>query len=326
MAIKRALTIDDEVDTRRNLRAGLSAAGWVVEEAASGLGGLERIHRLAAEGAGFNVVLSEAILPDFDSKLMLRALRAQYPRVPFIVLTSYAEEEHRAAMLKLAPLAYLAKPLELAGLIEELYKFDLSATTVEPAPVTTELPVRPYEAYAFLRLADRARAPEVFDRLSLLEDVRITNAVRGDFDVVLRLTAPAADALAAAMERVRRTEGANVIAMDRLEQPRLNPEVADFILHYKCVAAEDREQYVRVHETNAYLVIDIDRYQLERVYTSIMMTEGVISCQVSDGGSKLIVMMSGAVRPEVMRHVLRKIATMDGIRRVREAPVINIHE
>jgi hypothetical protein len=186
--------------------------------------------------------------------------------------------------------------------------------------------VRPYEAYAFLRLADRARAPEVFDRLSLLEDVRITNAVRGDFDVVLRLTAPAADALAAAMERVRRTEGANVIAMDRLEQPRLNPEVADFILHYKCVAAEDREQYVRVHETNAYLVIDIDRYQLERVYTSIMMTEGVISCQVSDGGSKLIVMMSGAVRPEVMRHVLRKIATMDGIRRVREAPVINIHE
>jgi hypothetical protein len=150
--------------------------------------------------------------------------------------------------------------------------------------------------------------------------------VKGDVDLILRLSGADAEELQAAIGRVRQVDGVTVVAADKLEQPRVSPEVEEFLQHYEAVAQEDRSQYVAMHPTNAFLIVDIDRYQLERIYTSILMTEGVVSCQVAGNGSKLIALMSGAVQPEVARHVLRKIAVMDGIRRVREAPVINISE
>jgi len=46
--------------------------------------------------------------------------------------------------------------------------------------------------------------------------------------------------------------------------------------------------------------------------------------RVAGGGNKLMVLMSQAVQPGVVRHLLRKLAEMDGILRVREATVINV--
>lgn len=326
MAVKRALTIDDDVEIRRNLRAGLLAAGWQAEEAADGLGGLEQIRRLSAEGAGFNCIICATMLPALDSKLFLRTLRNQYPALPLIVLTGYPEVEYREAVLKLQPLAYLEKPLDMAALLEVLFKFDLHATTFEPAPVPDATKQRPLEAYAFLRLQSRERRAETYELYRNMPGVRFANAVKGDLDLILRLSGESADELQAAIARIKQVDGVTVLAVDKIELPRLSPEVEEFVQHYDLVAQEDRAQYVAMNPTNAFLIVDIDRYQLERIYTSILMTEGVVSCQVAGNGSKLIALMSGAVQPEVARHILRKIAVMDGIRRVREAPVINIGE
>jgi CheY-like chemotaxis protein len=326
LAVKRALTIDDDVEIRRNLRAGLMAAGWQVEEAADGLSGLEQIRRLSAEGAGFNCIICGAILPALDSILFLRTLRMQYPALPIIVLTAYPEEAYREAVLQLQPLAYLEKPLDMAALLEVLFKFDLQTSTINPAPVPESATKRQLEAYAFLRLQARERWAEIYQLYRNMPGVRFADAVKGDVDLILRLSGDNADELQAAIGRVKQVEGVTVVAMDKLELPRLSPEVEEFLQHYHTIALHDREQYVALRPTNAFLIMDIDRYQLERIYTSVVMTEGVISCQVSGYGSKLIALMSGAVQPEVARHVLRKIAVMDGIRRVREAPVINIGE
>lgn len=323
VALKRALTIDEDVETRRNLRHGLMMAGWQVEEAASGLAGLEEIRHHSAEGAGFNCIFSAAILPDLDCKLLLRALRAQYPLLPLIVLTAYPEAGDREALLQLPHLAYLEKPVELPVLLGELAQFDLAASTIEAAPVTSP-PASPlFEAYAYLRFKSRTMAAELYGQLTALPGVRFANAVKGDYDMILRLSAPSAEELTAACERVQQVPGVDAM-IDKLGRPRIGQEIETLLAHYEAVTRPDREAYLADHPTNAYLLIDIDRYQLERIYTSIMLTEGVISCQVAANSSKLVVLMSGAVRPEVVRHVLGKIAVMDGIRRVREATVINI--
>lgn len=325
MALKRALTIDEDVETRRNLRQSLMGVGWQVEEAASGLAGLEEIRHHSAEGAGFNCIFSAAILPDLDSKLLLRALRAQFPRLPLIVLTAYPEDSDRTAMLQLPLLSYLEKPVELPGLLEELARFDFSTSTIDAEPVIQAAAAPQFEAYAYLRFKAKSQAAELFGQLSALPGVRFASAVKGDFDMILRLSAASADELALQCEHVRQVQGV-VALIDKLEPPRIGREIESLLAHYEAVSGAEREAHLAEHPTNAYLLIDIDRYQLERIYTSVMLTEGVVSCQVAGGGSKLVVLMSGAVRPEVVRHVLGKIAVMDGIRRVREATVINIGE
>jgi hypothetical protein len=50
----------------------------------------------------------------------------------------------------------------------------------------------------------------------------------------------------------------------------------------------------------------------------------VYRCRVVTGSTKVIVLVSQAVHPGVMRHLLRKLAEMDGILRVREATLINV--
>jgi len=323
VAAKRVLIIDEDIEVRRSLRAGLMQFGWQVEEATDGLTSIEQIRRANAEGAGFCCLITEAFLTDVDGKLLLKAYRAEYPQLPLVVLTSFGDEARRRQVENLQPAAYLEKPLAMETLLAELGKFSFKTTTehAEPAPETA--PRQP-EAYMFLRLLDNERAGEILMELRAMDGVRIGNAVRGEYDIVLRLAVDSGDKLAAAVEKVKQTAGVTVLATERLEKPRLTPEVEDFIKHYESVSAEDRAAYRTGVETNAYLMIDIDRYQLERIYTSIIMTEGVIGCQASSGGAKLTVLMSGAVRPNVLRHVLQKLATMDGIRRVREATVINI--
>jgi CheY-like chemotaxis protein len=325
VAVKRALTIDEDVEIRRNLRYGLMAAGWQVEEAASGLAGLDEIRHHNAEGAGFNCIISAAILPDLDSKLFLRALRAQYPALPLVVLTAYPEAGDREALLQLVNLAYLEKPVELPALLGELARFDLSASTIDAAPAPCPSSAPRHNAYAYLRFISRGQAAELYGLLGALPGVSFTNAVKGDYDMVLRLTAATAEELNGYCEGVKQAAGVSAV-IDKLERPRIGPEIETLLQHYEAVAGADREAYLAHHPTNAYLLIDIDRYQLERIYASLSLTEGVISCEVAANGAKLVVLMSGAVRPEVVRHVLRKIAVMDGIRRVREAPVINIAE
>jgi DNA-binding response OmpR family regulator len=323
VAAKRVLIIDEDIEVRRSLRAGLMQFGWQVEEATDGLTSIEQIRRANAEGAGFCCLITEAFLTDLDGKLMLKAFRTEYPQLPIIALTGFGDVERRQQIENLQPAAYLEKPLAMEMLLAELGKFSFKTTTEQVAP-TPDSAARQPEAYVFLRLQDNERAGEILRELRAMDGVRVGNAVRGEYDIVLRLAADTADKLSTTAEMVKQTAGANVLAVERLEKPRLTPEVEDFVKHYESVSADDRAAYRSGNETNAYLMIDIDRYQLERIYTSIIMTEGVISCQVSSGGAKLTVLMSGAVRPNVLRHVLQKLATMDGIRRVREATVINI--
>jgi DNA-binding response OmpR family regulator len=323
VAAKRVLIIDEDIEIRRSLRAGLMQFGWQVEEATDGLAGIEQIRRANSEGAGFCCLITEAFLTDIDGKLMLKAYRAEYPQLPLLVLTGFGDAERRQQVEHLQPAAYLEKPPSLEMLLAELGKFGFKTTTAFATPAPESAPRQP-EAYMFLRLQDNERAGEILMELRAMDGVRVGNAVRGEYDIVLRLGSDTPDKLTATIEKVKQTPGVNVLSVERLEKPRLTPEVEDFVKHYESVSADDRAAYRSGNETNAYLMIDIDRYQLERIYTSIIMTEGVISCQVSSGGAKLTVLMSGAVRPNVLRHVLQKLATMDGIRRVREATVINI--
>jgi len=326
MSHKRVLVIDDRVETRRHLREGLSQQDWQVDEAPNAFSALEAIQQARAYGEGFSVIITELILPDQDGILFIKTLRQQFPKLPLIVLTDFGSEKGQVEVEQIDTSAYLEKPVEIKQLLATLETFELECHTVSPATAPPiPKPDDAVGAYLFLRIDSPELAGDVYNHLRAMTGVMSANAVRGsDFDLVLRVAVPSEDTLARLLEETQRVIGATLVEHERYIKPVLSASTEEFIRHYQTVAMEVNKDYMPGQDTNVYLMIDVDRYQMERIYTSILLTKGVYRCRVTCGGSKLMVLMSHAVQPGVMRHLLRKLAEMDGILRVREATVINV--
>lgn len=326
MTEKRVLVIDERVEFRRSLREGLSQQDWQVDEAPDAFSALDAIQQARAYGEGFSVIITEMFLPDQDGILFLKTLRQQYPNLPLIVLTGYGTEEWKAEIGNLEPIEYLEKPADVGLILSILEKFTLEVHTVHPAPAP---PFTALEgavgAYLFFMVESPELAGSMYNTLRAMPGVISANAVRGgDFDLVLRVAVPSEEALAKLFKEAEGVDGAKLVGHERYILPVLSASTEEFVRHYQTVAAEVNKDYVPGQDTNAYLMIDVDRYQMERIYTSILLTRGVYRCRVISGGNKLMVLMSQAVQPGVVRHLLRKLAEMDGILRVREATVINV--
>jgi CheY-like chemotaxis protein len=328
MSHKRVLVVDDRVETRRRLREGLSQQDWQVDEAPNAFSALEAIQQARAYGEGFSVIITELILPDQDGILFIKTLRQQFPGLPLIVLTDFGSERGQVEVEQIENAAYIERPVEIAQLLSTLQKFELECQTVSPAPAPPwPKPDDAVGAYIFFRINSPELASSVYDQLRLMAGVMSANAVRGsDFDLILRVAVPSEDTLARLLEEMQRVQGATLVEHERYLRPMLSATTEEFVRHYRTVSAEENKDYLPGQDTNAYLMIDVDRYQMERIYTSILLTRGVFRCRVTSGGNKLMVLMSQAVQPGVVRHLLRKLAEMDGILRVREATVINVAE
>ena len=324
---QRALIIDENIENRRELRERLSAAGWQVEDVRDGMSALDAIQHARTYGEGYNCIITELFLPDLDGILLLKTLRQQYPDLALAVLTSYGNEQVQAEVEALGNTLYFNKPQDCPRVIEALAGLNLAADTTTPAePPTPEAFEGNIGAYIFLRVGSTERVAELYESVRHLDGVISANAVRGDFDLLVRVAVPAEDRLKEVIDLLCNKEGVNCLGYERIIEPRLGPGTEEFVKHFQTVWAEVNKDYVAGQETNAYLIIDIDRYQFERIFTSIKLTEGVYRCRAIAGSGKLMVLMSGAVRPGVVRHLLRKLAEMNGILRVREATVINLNQ
>jgi CheY-like chemotaxis protein len=326
VASKRVLVIDEDVEARRILRQGLESTGWMVDAAPDGITGLTLIQDARAYGEGYHCIITEAFLTDLDGELFIKTLRLEYPEIPMVVVTGFGDERRREMIEQMQPSAYFDKPVHLNELLKAVGEFQLTASTYESAPAPA---AARYEdnvgAYLFLNIKDYERAPELYRTLLELDGVLSANGVRGTgFNLILRTAVPSFDALQTLMNTVSQVNSVELVDHAQLEVPQLSRAVEEFTRHYQEVAKEANVDYVAGVDTNAYLFIDIDRYQLERIYLSLLLTLGVIRCRVVSGGAKLVVLSSHAVRPNVLRHLLRKLAEMDGVRRVREARVINL--
>lgn len=109
------LVIDDEPSVADAIRLILEDQGHRVLVTASGVRGLS----LARDG-GVRLVITDLRLPDLSGLELLRALRAERPRLPVVLITSYATpdlcEEARRAGAK----AVLPKPFAPAALLDLL--------------------------------------------------------------------------------------------------------------------------------------------------------------------------------------------------------------
>jgi two-component system KDP operon response regulator KdpE len=111
----RVLVIDDEIQIARAVRAGLAGSGYVVEWAATGSQGMERVAQWRPD-----VVLLDLTLPDIDGLEVCRQLRS-WSQVPIIVLSVRAGDADKIAALELGADDYLTKPFSMGELVARIH-------------------------------------------------------------------------------------------------------------------------------------------------------------------------------------------------------------
>ncbi len=109
----RILVADDEPDLLEAYAALLTDAGYEVATAENGRQAL----RLLGDG-GFDLILSDIVMPDMDGVSLLRAVREHDLDVPVVLVTGSPRVETAAKAVEHGALRYLVKPVSEAELMQ----------------------------------------------------------------------------------------------------------------------------------------------------------------------------------------------------------------
>src|SRR5262245_16720860 len=100
------LVIDDDADTRANLRDILGLDGYHVETAGTAAEVLRR-----DDWASFSAILLDRKLPDGSAEDLLPRLRELAPEAAILVVTGYADLEGAITAIRHGAADYLTKPI-----------------------------------------------------------------------------------------------------------------------------------------------------------------------------------------------------------------------
>jgi two-component system cell cycle sensor histidine kinase/response regulator CckA len=109
------LLVEDEDPVRAVNARALTARGYTVLEAASGVDALEVI---AQRGASVDLVVSDVVMPEMDGPTLLRELRQRYPKLKVIFVSGYAEDAFQKNLPEGEAFNFLPKPFSLKQLVE----------------------------------------------------------------------------------------------------------------------------------------------------------------------------------------------------------------
>jgi two-component system, cell cycle sensor histidine kinase and response regulator CckA len=113
----RILVVEDEDSVRAFAVKALQSRGYTVVEAESGEAGLEAIAR---DKDGFELILSDVVMPEMDGPTMLAEIRKRGITTRFIFMSGYAEDAFERNLENPDDFGFLQKPFSLKQLLEKV--------------------------------------------------------------------------------------------------------------------------------------------------------------------------------------------------------------
>ena len=117
----RVLIMDDEPDVRKVVKMILTKAGYDVIEAEDG----EKAIAAIKEGENpllLSVIICDIRMPKINGVEAINYFQQQWPRVPLIVLTGFADIKMAIDFLKIGVVDYLVKPVAKEKLMNAVAK------------------------------------------------------------------------------------------------------------------------------------------------------------------------------------------------------------
>ena len=128
----RILVVEDDPKIASFVTKGLKQSGFAVDHAADGDEGLA-----LAQGAAFDAVVADVMLPKLDGLRLVQRLRAEGARVPVLFLSAKATVDDRVRGLQAGGDDYLTKPFAFSELLARVQALIRRSTqTTEANSVT----------------------------------------------------------------------------------------------------------------------------------------------------------------------------------------------
>ncbi|MFN7134477.1 MAG: sigma-54-dependent transcriptional regulator, partial [Myxococcales bacterium] len=105
--MSKALVVDDEPNLRKVLAAMLKREGYDVSMAENGVQALAELKKNGAD-----VVVTDQVMPQMGGLDLLRAVLADHPDVPVIMITAHGTVDSAVEAIKLGAFDYITKPFE----------------------------------------------------------------------------------------------------------------------------------------------------------------------------------------------------------------------
>jgi DNA-binding NarL/FixJ family response regulator len=118
----RVLICDDHLIVRQGIKQILAEAEdlRVTGEAANGPDALRMVRAGREAGQGPEVVLLDIAMPQRDGLDVLKALKAEFPRLPVLMLSTYPDRQYAVRSLKLGAAGYLNKSADSEQMIDAI--------------------------------------------------------------------------------------------------------------------------------------------------------------------------------------------------------------
>src|SRR5664279_5164611 len=111
------LVVDDDADMREWVKEDLEHEGFVVETAAGGRAGVERV-----KAGGIDLVVSDVKMPELDGLDLLREVREVEPSPFVIIVTGFGSIDTAIRAVKLGAYDYITKPFKIDQLLLSIDK------------------------------------------------------------------------------------------------------------------------------------------------------------------------------------------------------------
>jgi CheY-like chemotaxis protein len=105
------LIAEDEEPVRELVRRAIAEQGHHVTTAADGI---EALDTLQTQDGRFDLLLADIKMPGMDGIALALAVARDFPKIPILLMTGYADQRERAAGLESLICDVIAKPFNLA--------------------------------------------------------------------------------------------------------------------------------------------------------------------------------------------------------------------
>jgi PAS domain S-box-containing protein len=149
-APRRVLVVEDSTTSRHMVSLQLSAWGVLSEAAGGGTGAIRMLTQAAMEGAPYDLILSDFVMPDMDGATLARIVRGNpalgSPRV--VLITGSAQKFDAVRLAELGISHCLSKP------VKQLHLFSAIFGQKAAAPPKPAKPVAPLRAHGRVLVVD----------------------------------------------------------------------------------------------------------------------------------------------------------------------------
>ncbi len=114
---ERILLVEDEDAVRAFALRALTSRGYTVVEADSGESAVEKI---TGDEKGFDLIISDVVMPEMDGPTLLRELRKRGIETKFVFVSGYPGEQFEQDLEGFTGFSFMPKPFSLKQLVEKV--------------------------------------------------------------------------------------------------------------------------------------------------------------------------------------------------------------